>query len=157
MQRRTIALLSLALAGTGTSACDDPQKGYEVVDREYSGFTEVYPVLIRDCGFPTCHGSEDRMFRIYGPGRSRLTDDLRAYEAVTGDEISLSFSIALSMVDARHPEQSLLLKKPLALEAGGMAHGGIDDFGRNVYRTKDDEGYKVIEHWVMTAPEPDED
>lgn len=153
MNRLALALLCLALAGV--SACDDPQKGYEVADREYSGFAEVYPILIRDCGFPTCHGSEDRMFRIYGPGRSRLTDDLRAYEAVTGDELSLSFSIALSMVDGEHPEQSLLLKKPLALEAGGMAHGGIDDFGRNVYRTKDDEGYKIIERWVTTQPDED--
>lgn len=153
MNRLALAFLCLALAGI--SACDDPQKGYEVADREYSGFAEVYPILIRDCGFPTCHGSEDRMFRIYGPGRSRLTDDLRAYEAVTGDELSLSFSIALSMVDGEHPEQSLLLKKPLALEAGGMAHGGIDDFGRNVYRTKDDEGYKIIERWVTTQPDED--
>jgi hypothetical protein len=139
-----------ALALLGLFACDDPQQGYQVSELEYQGFKDVYPVLIRDCGFHTCHGAEDRAFRIYGPGRARLTDDLRAYEAVTGDEISLSFSISLSMIDAEHPERSLLLIKPLAEEAGGAAHGGIDDFGRNVYRTKNDEGYKVIEKWVLS-------
>jgi hypothetical protein len=145
--------VSLALA----SACDDSQRGYEVADRDFSGFRDVYPVLIRDCGFPTCHGSEERMFRIYGPGRARLSDDLRAFEMVTGDELSLSLSMALSMIDAEHPERSLLLKKPLALEAGGTAHGGIDDFGRNVYRTTQDEGYEIIQAWVLAEPEPEDE
>jgi len=154
-RQRLGALSALALLGLG--GCDDPQNGYQVADYKYSGFKDVYPVLIRDCGFHACHGAEERAFRIYGPGRARLTDDLRAYEAVTGDEISLSFSVALSMIDAEHPERSLLLIKPLAEEAGGAAHGGIDDFGRNVYRTKDDEGYKVIEKWVLSGPEPEDD
>lgn len=152
---RLSALSVIAVVGLG--GCDDPQAGYHVADYEYSGFKDVYPVLMRDCGFHACHGAEERSFRIYGPGRARLTDDLRAYEAVTGDELSLSFSVALSMIDGEHPERSLLLIKPLAQEAGGAAHGGIDDFGRNVYRTKDDEGYKVIEKWVLSMPEPDDD
>lgn len=147
---RCASLSALALLGLG--ACDDPQKGWHVADREYRGFQDVYPVLIRDCGFHACHGAEERAFRVYGPGRARLSDDLRAYEAVTGDEISLSFSIALSMIDAEHPERSLLLVKPLALEAGGAAHGGIDDFGRNVYRTQDADGYRAIEAWVKSMP-----
>lgn len=149
-----VRLILGLLAPVALGACEDgAQNGPLVVaDREFRGFQEVYPVLMRDCGFHACHGSEERAFRIYGPGRARLTDDVRSLEALTGDEISLSFSIALSMIDAEHPEQSFLLKKPLALEAGGYAHGGIDDFGRNVYRTKDDEGYKVIERWVLDLP-----
>lgn len=154
MKRLYYALALLALTGT---ACDDPQKGWQVADREFRDFRDVYPVLMRDCGFPTCHGDEERAFRVYGPGRARLGEDLRAFEAVTGDEISISFSVALSMIDADHPDQSLLLKKPLAIEAGGAAHGGIDDFGRNVYRTKDDAGYKVIEKWVLSQPEQEEE
>jgi hypothetical protein len=148
--RLIVGLVVLATLG----GCDDAtQQGPLVLaDREFRGFRDVYPVLMRDCGFHACHGSEERPFRVYGPGRSRLTDDVRALEAITGDEISLSFSIALSMIDAEHPERSLLLNKPLALEAGGYAHGGIDDFGRNVYRTKDDEGYEVIERWVLDIP-----
>jgi hypothetical protein len=154
MDRLRLMLCVLTLGALG--ACDDPQEGWKVADREFRGFQDVYPVLMRDCGFHTCHGADERAFRIYGPGRGRLTDDVRALDALTGDEVSLSFSIALSMIDADHPERSLLLTKPLAVEAGGAAHGGIDDFGRNVYRTKDDEGYKAIAKWVLSAPEPAE-
>jgi len=155
MVRRLTRLFAIVLSLAGVAslvACDDPQAGYQVAERDFDGFEEVYPVLIRDCGFPTCHGSPDRMFRIYGPGRSRLTDDLRAFELTTGDELSLSLSITLSMIDGKNPERSLLLIKPLALEAGGSAHGGLDDFGRNVYRTTEDEGYRIIHDWVMSMP-----
>jgi hypothetical protein len=152
MNRRQLIPGLLALAAL--SACEDgaQEDRLVVAEREFRGFRDVYPVLMRDCGFHTCHGSEERLFVIYGPGRARLTDDVRALEALTGDEISLSFSIALSMIDAEHPERSFLLKKPLAVEAGGYVHGGIDEFGRNVYRTKDDDGYKVIERWVLDLP-----
>jgi hypothetical protein len=148
------ATLACGLSGVG---CDDPQQGWEPAGLDRS-FSDVYPVLIRDCGFHACHGDQERFFRVYGPGRARLDDRLRAYEQVTGEELSISFSIALSMIDTEHPERSPLLVKPLALEAGGAAHGGIDDFGRNVYRTKEDEGYKALERFVLgIAEEEDEE
>lgn len=152
-----IKTLLVASAALAASACDDPQDGWEPATLDRS-FSDVYPVLIRDCGFHACHGAEERFFRLYGPGRARLDEKLRAFEQVTGEELSLSFSIALSMIDTDHPERSPLLVKPLALEAGGAAHGGIDDFGRNVYRTKQDEGYKAIERFVLAmAAEGEED
>jgi len=152
---RNHALLLIGAALTA-AACDDPQDGWEPATLDRS-FSAVYPVLIRDCGFHACHGAEERFFRVYGPGRARLDDSLRAYEQVTGEELSISFSIALSMIDTEHPERSPLLVKPLALEAGGAAHGGIDDFGRNVYRTKEDEGYKALERFVLAMAEDEED
>ena len=148
MTRRSTALASVLLGLSSLSGCDDPQKGWEAAGIDHD-FNEVYPILIRDCGFHTCHGSEERMFRVYGPGRARLSNDLRAYEAVTGDELSLSFSIALSMIDTEHPERSLILTKPLALEAGGAAHGGIDDFGRKRLPHDANEGYLAIKRFVM--------
>ena len=105
---------------------------------------DLHPVLIRDCGFHTCHGSEERMFRVYGVGRSRLDEDARAFEENSVDEVLLSFDLTLSMIDSEHPERSPLLRKPLAIEAGGSPHDGVDDFGRNVYRTVDEDGYKAI-------------
>ena len=53
------------------------------------------------------------------------------------------------MLDAEHPERSLLLKKPLAIEAGGASHGGNDDYGRNVYRSAHDQGYLAISRFVF--------
>jgi len=59
------------------------------------------------------------------------------------------------MLDPEHPERSLLLQKPLAVSAGGAAHGGVDLFGRDVYRTTSDEGYQAISRFVFAEPEED--
>ena len=37
------------------------------------------------------------------------------------------------MIDAKHPQQSLLLRKPLATKAGGSGHKGTDAYGRRVW------------------------
>lgn len=55
------------------------------------------------------------------------------------------------MIDVHHPEQSLLLRKPLAVSAGGAAHGGVDRYGRDVCRAVDDVGYVALEHWVLSV------
>lgn len=142
--------LWIALAVPVLGACEaPPDQGFAFPDRAFSDFQLLQPVLMRDCGFQTCHGSEERMFRIYGAGRARLDDDTRAYAEVTGDEVLLSFDLTLSMIDPDHPERSPLLRKPLAIEAGGAPHDGVDEFGRNVYRTVDDEGYRAIRKFVL--------
>jgi hypothetical protein len=117
--------------------------------------TEVYPVLLRDCGFPECHGAPERFFRVYGPGRSRLPSNRtglvpEALDAPSGQELESSLQLSLSMIDANDPARSLLLVKPLAEEAGGTHHMGVDNFGRNVYRTAQDEGYLAIARWVYS-------
>ena len=113
---------------------------------------EVYPVLIRDCAFQACHGAEGRFFRVWGPGRTRLTPLLsNAFSEATGDEINRSYERAVSMVDHADPAQSLLLRKALATEAGGSGHLGADKFGRNVYRTVDDAGYLTLSRWVYSG------
>jgi hypothetical protein len=141
----------------GGAACADRVPGTEPADREFSAFLQVYPTLIRDCGFQTCHGSEERFFRVWGAGRARLDPDTRALDGSTGLEASFSIDMALSMLDERDPAQSLLLRKPLAVSAGGSSHGGVDRFGRDVYRTVNDEGYLAIARFVFAmAEEPEE-
>jgi len=49
--------------------------------------------------------------------------------------------------------QSLLLRKPLDLGAGGQGHEGIDALGRNVYASKADPGYAAIEAWARATAE----
>ena len=110
------------------------------------------PVLLRDCGFPTCHGSHDRFFQVWGPGRARLNPMTTVFDQLTGDEASLSYSLALAMIDGQHPGRSLLLRKPLAVEAGGSGHRGTDRYGRDVYRTINDSGYLTLARWVFSPP-----
>jgi hypothetical protein len=45
------------------------------------------------------------------------------------------------------------LRKPLAVERGGADHEGVDKYGRNVYRTPDDEGFSTIARWVWAYAE----
>ena len=145
-----------AVLGT-LGACADPGEGVHVADREFPEFQRIYPILLRDCGFSTCHGSEDRFFKVWGPGRARLDSETAAFDPTTGNEASASFTIALSMLDDEHPERSLLLRKPLAVEAGGAPHGGVDRFGRDIYRTANDAGYLAIARWVFEAMEEPEE
>src|SRR5262245_44206794 len=106
------------LLSLGCAACANDPQGWQQPERSFMQYrTEVFPVLLRDCGFHTCHGSSERFFRIWGPGRARMNPATRAFDITTGPEISTGYQLVLSMVDARHPERSLILRKPLALEA----------------------------------------
>jgi len=157
--RSLAAAFSLALAlalCAALSGCSDDEPAPAMADREFRDFQELYPVLLRDCSFHACHGAPERFFRVVGPGRVRLDSESKAFDGATGDEASASYESALTMLDAEHPERSLLLKKPLAIEAGGASHAGMDDFGRNVYRSTHDEGYLAISRFVFAQPKATE-
>lgn len=143
--------LALGLVASLAGACAAEQsRGWQPAEPEFQSFIdEALPVLLRDCGFHTCHGSTERFFRIWGPGRTRLDATSLEFERLTPEEWEASYHMAASMVDARSPEQSLLLRKPLAIAAGGAAHGGADKFGRNVYRSTNDSGYAALRRWVL--------
>jgi hypothetical protein len=64
-------------------------------------------------------------------------------------EIEATMERARSMlVAAARPEDSLLLRKPLELSAGGAAHMGRDRFGRNLFATTDDPRYRALLTWA---------
>lgn len=112
-------------------------------------------MLLRDCGFPACHGSEDRFFQVFGPGRVRVGGGgIRA--AVRDEELDRSFDRARSMLaSARTAEDALLVRKPLAVAAGGAPHLGTDDHRQDVYSSPDEEGYQTLLRWARTGI-PDE-
>jgi hypothetical protein len=141
---------SLLLTALAAVACGEQGRGWQFPQRaNFQGFSEeVMPVLLRDCGFHACHGSSERFYRVWGPGRVRLDPMTRPFDPLTGFELDASYNLAASMVDVRDPGVSLLLRKPLALAAGGAVHRGGDAFGRNVYRSTGDQGYVVLLRWV---------
>lgn len=121
---------------------------------------QVYPVLLRDCGFPECHGSlsleEARFFRVYGPGRSRAGPPEQADEdplaPVTDAELDLTFARARSMLaGADSAADTLLVRKPLAVDAGGSSHMGRTSLGTDVYENTDARGYQILLSWAQTA------
>jgi hypothetical protein len=115
---------------------------------------EVYPILLRDCSFPACHGNTDRFFRVHGPGRTRLDPETLPYDAPTTAEIDATFDRTRSMLAAvPDPRESLLLRKPLEASAAGGAHMGLDALGRNVYASREDPSWQTIAAWAGAAVE----
>jgi hypothetical protein len=117
---------------------------------------EVYPVLLRDCAFSSCHGSRDRFLQIVGPGRPRLdpnttdVDDPMLYE-----EVVFSYERTRSMLTTGETAtRSMLLMKPLEFSAGGQGHRGSDDYGRNVYKSKHDPGIQALLRWAYSTGFP---
>lgn len=144
---------SFATLMSATMCSSDPAWSGDLGYADFAMFErDVYPVLMRDCGFANCHGVEQRAFQVWGPGRSRL--DTRAANIVEQEHVR-TYARALSMLytDGSRPlNESLLLTKPLEISAGGATHGGVDLFGRNVYRTRADLGFQVLWRWAQTSP-----
>lgn len=124
-------------------ACDAPPT--ELPGPSYTEFRdEVYPLLLRDCGFVQCHGDDDRFFVVHGPGRARLDAEMDAFDPATDDELWFAYQSSRGMLTSdRGVFASPLLYKPLE----GRAHGGLDLFGRNIWHT-DDQAWQTVAEWA---------
>jgi hypothetical protein len=144
--------LSFTLA---LSACADATTELHVPTPDAVSFEQnVYPVLLRDCGFPDCHGNPSRFFHVYGPGRTRIKPktELPPYAPATSEELTATYGRARSMLayEGDDFDSSLLLNKPLH-----AAHEGRDEWGNNVYPNESAPGYQAILTWARsTLPAP---
>jgi hypothetical protein len=143
----------LAVVALSTACRSETNWSGEVAVADQTVFNnDVYPVLLADCAYSQCHGAEQRFFRIFGPGRTRLKDASGSSSPAL--EMQASYVRALSMLitDGSRPlSESPLLIKPLDIAAGGSAHGGNDVFGHNVYHSTSDPGYALIMRWATGA------
>ena len=155
MSHRFCSLALAALCGLTHGCGKTGQWSGPPPTPDFKGFSEhVYPVLLRDCAFSGCHGAEHRFFQIFGPGRTRLLASTKPNDAVTTDEIKRSYDRASSMLATSDQiGDALLLRKPLEVSQGGQGHKGVDNFGRNVYRSASDPCYVVISMWSHSATE----
>jgi len=146
---RTLAHGALVLATLVLLACAE-EKGplaVPVPDRVIFD-TQIYPLLLRDCGFHACHGSHERFFQVFGPGHGRLDPLTRPPEPPTPHELLHSFQRARAMLELEDPASSLLLVKPLSIAAGGVGHEGVDEYGREVYDSKQDPSFDLLQRWA---------
>ena len=116
-----------------------PAPDYDAWERD------VYPIMLRDCGFPACHGDSDRPFAVYGPGRLRWDPETELDVPPTTAEVFQSYQRARSMLTATDIDQSPLLRKVLP----GGGHRGVDQLGRSVYADESDASYQVIRDWAI--------
>lgn len=117
----------------------------------------VYELLLRDCGFVTCHGDSGRFFRVVGPGRVRLAPDTEIFAEATSAEMALTFERLREQMDPAEPLNSPVLRKPLAKEVGGAGHRGLDVYGRDVYLTEADSRYQLLRDFVLTYADDTEE
>jgi hypothetical protein len=151
MLRTRIRRLTLLAALTLLCACGDSNTWSGDVPAPDPALFQsaVYPVLLRDCAFADCHGGEHRFFQVFGPGRTRLDPATKPHDPATAAELQRSYDRARSMlVSGDTPSDSLLLRKPLEITAGGQGHKGVDAFGRNVYKSKQEPDYQVLSQWA---------
>lgn len=150
---RRLALRALPLLAACVAACASTEEGTPLATPDRAMFdAQVWPILVRDCGFSACHGSEPRFFLVYGPGHERLDPTMRVSAEVTQAELQLSYDRARSMIDLDDPRNSLLLRKPLEVAAGGSGHEGADEFGRDVYGSVDHPSFQILVRWVLGVP-----
>lgn len=135
--------------------CTVPAGDLAVPEADPTTFrTTAYPVLLADCGFRACHGTPDRFFSVFGPGRTRLDPATEPYAPATPDELAHSFSRARAMLlSPDGVRRAPLLRKPLAVSAGGAGHRGEDAWGANLYTTKSDPRFQALFFWA-TAEAP---
>lgn len=145
--RAALLAVALALGGCAGPALDPRPVALGPIDVFAA---EVEPVLEARCAQGGCHGRGDRPFVLFAPGAHRL-DPARLHLAEPLDlqEVEINARRLAVLAEARDPDRSLALRKPLALAAGGLHHGGGDVF---VDRT--DPGYRSIRRWLIACAPP---
>lgn len=148
--------VSLAVVTTHAACVAEPEANLTLPAPDRAQFeAEVYPILLRDCGFVGCHGSTDRFFQVVGPGRTRLLDgETRAFDEPTAEELAFSYDRARSMLAYEGAvDEALLLRKPLAVAAGGGGHKGLDEWSGDVYQYAGDPSYVALRNWALSGTE----
>lgn len=149
---RTLECTCLGLLLLSACAVDAPPLRVPAPDANQFAL-DVYPILLRDCGFPGCHGDPQRFFRVFGPGRTRLSPELLPGDPATAEEIQHSYDRARSMLSGEASvAASALLRKPLAKSAGGAGHEGEDPWGNNIYLSAQDPRYQALRAWALALP-----
>ena len=153
MRRVSLRAATLLFLSQISVACATDTEQLEVPAPDAHVFElQVYPILLRDCGFPACHGSRTRFFRIYGPGRTRKDESTPLFAPATAQELEHSYARTRSMLAHEGDlTEALLLCKPLARSAGGGGHKGTDNWGNNVYLRRDDPSYALLFSWAASA------
>lgn len=147
--RLAFPVLVLALVAPLAAACSGPDSGALPVrfgDRATFD-ADVQPVLAARCANPTCHGRPERALSLFAPHRYRA-DPARTYidEPLTEAELAHNHLSASALAtEQERPEDSLLVRKPRAEDAGTYHGGGrvfVDDTERD---------YRTLVAWIAGA------
>lgn len=140
-------VLGAALAAAG---CDGPPiGGRRIVVGALGQFTrDVEPQLEERCAQGGCHGRPERPFALYAPGVYRL-DTSRTYldEPLDASEVGANAERVAAFAVGDGPlDDCMVLRKPLAVSAGGVWHGGGD-----VFADASDPTYAALRAWLAAC------
>lgn len=134
------ALLGVFVVGCGPApATMDLPVGDDAFFRE-----RVSPHLESRCASAGCHGRPERPLSLYARGQHRA-DPSRAFldEPLSDEELTENARRVAAFALGRSARDSLAVQKPLAIAAGGVAHGGGD-----VFLDASDEGCRALIAWL---------
>lgn len=145
----------LMLVALGACAVDPPAP-VPMPDGDLAVFAaEAQPVLDRACADPGCHGNAERPLALYSPGRRRadpvrtfLDEPLDDAELLANARAVAAFALD-PMLDGAPLDECLVLRKPLAVAAGGAGHEG-----GAVFDGRDDDGYLGLRAFLTTLVIP---
>lgn len=138
------SMIFFALAGPCASA--PPTTSVPALD--YPVFKQqVETELMGSCGFSNCHGAAARPMRIFALAGNRIRPGLPTQE-LTEEEHRANYDRVRSYAAKTSAELPDLLRKPLQVEQGGSGHTGVDRFGRNIYGSKADPRWVLLDDWV---------
>ncbi len=139
--------LAVLIAATGCGDFGVPESQVEVALSvgDVDAFKrDLQPSLGIRCGSLDCHGNSGRALRLYAERGRRMSADLRGKEA-TKDEIAANVRAFSGIwVVGESVDKHLALRKPLAVEAGGIGH-----VGPAIWDAKDDAGYACLKAWLL--------
>lgn len=140
-----LGLLAVAVALTGCQSAEPTDTLAELDVATYQ--SQVDPYLGARCATLDCHGMAGRPLRIYSELGLRLRAELRE-QPITAEEQRLNVEAVAGLDPGVAALDHLLLRKPLALAAGGIAHKGTQ-----IWATRDDPGYRCLYGWMAATPD----
>ena len=141
MRRLIVALLLSALAG----GCGPAPTTIPLPVGDEAFFAErVEPHLEARCASAGCHGRPERPLSLYARGQQRA-DPSRVFldEPLDDEEVRENARRVAAFALDRSALESLAVQKPLAIDAGGVAHGGGD-----IFVDASDEGCRALIAWL---------
>jgi hypothetical protein len=107
----------------------------------------IEPALELRCAQGGCHGRADRPFTLYAPGAYRMDPSrTNLAEPLTDAEVATNALRVAALASSGDPEGSIVLRKPLAIAAGGLHHGGGD-----VFLDRTDRDYLALREWLASC------
>ncbi|MCA9606367.1 MAG: hypothetical protein KC619_12260 [Myxococcales bacterium] len=107
----------------------------------------VEPVVHWSCASLECHGQDGRPLRIYSVDGLRMSDALRGRPLSPAEAEWNAFAFAGVDPMAASVDESVVLEKPLSVDAGGLHHEGDD-----LWPDRSDPSYLCLRGWLAGDP-----